>query len=163
MTNWTRAYARNWTEYRALPECVEVDFHWSDTGPREIPYWEAMDQVRQFAFDTIRAAHASGFRYVLMTHGQSTSRPGNTTARSVIRGLIKSKDATPFVNRRACIQHESVFVVALKPNPKPVMRCPMCSENNADARRAGRSGATGYFECRGCRAVFHWKDAGRGE
>ena len=46
----------NWVEYRELPNCVEVDFHWSDTGRREIPYWEAMEQVEEAAFEATRNA-----------------------------------------------------------------------------------------------------------
>jgi hypothetical protein len=108
----------NWTEFRRLPNLVEVDFHWSDGGPREVAYWEAMDKVYRVALESIRNAHADGGSYVLMTHGSSTSQGWNReTARSVIRGLMRSKEATPYIVRSQCIQHPSCFVAAIRPKP----------------------------------------------
>jgi hypothetical protein len=105
----------DWKEYRQLPELVEVDLHHSERGPRQIPYYEAMDEVWGRCHGAIRDAHEQGKKYVLFTHGWSTSRPGRTTARSQVRGLMRSKEATPYVDRKRCIQHESVFVAAIKP------------------------------------------------
>jgi len=104
----------SWTQYRKLPSVVEVDFHWSEHGPRELPYWEAMGQVHQTALESLKAAQESGNRYVLFRHGWSTSRLGKTTARSEVRSLMRSPEATPYIIRRECIQHDSVFVAAIK-------------------------------------------------
>lgn len=105
----------DWTRFRALPDLDQVDFHLSERGPREIPYDEAMGEVHDAALRALRAAQARGRKYVLFTHGHSTSRPGTTTARSVVRGLMRSGEATPHIVRRECIQHEAVFVAAIRP------------------------------------------------
>ena len=106
-----------WTQYLSLPGLREVDFHWSDfrRDPREKSYDEAMDEVYEFALTALKEAFEDdSTHYVLLTHGKSTSRPGNMTARSVIRGLMRSAEATPYIDRKRCIQHESVFVAALR-------------------------------------------------
>ncbi len=103
----------NWTDLRrALKNYIEVDFH--HDAPREIPYWEAMEDVRRTALQALKDAHVNGNDYVLFLHGASTSRLGATTARSQVRGLIRSKDATPYVVRSQCLQHETVFVAAIR-------------------------------------------------
>ena len=107
----------NWTRYRKLPSVVEVDFHFAGAGrtPGMFGYWDAMAQVRQTALESLKAAQEAGNGHVLFTHGSSTSRPGRTTARSEIRRLMRSPEATPYIIRRECIQHDSVFVAAMKP------------------------------------------------
>jgi hypothetical protein len=107
----------NWTEYRKLQPSVEVDLHYSEFGPREIHYWEAMGRLRNDALEALKDAHQRGIRFVIFRHGSSTSRPGKTTARSEVRNLMRSKDATPYIVRSECIQHESVFVAAIRQNP----------------------------------------------
>jgi hypothetical protein len=42
------------------------------------------------------------------------SRPGKTTARSVVRGFMRSKEATPFVVKVDCIQHNTVFIAKIR-------------------------------------------------
>jgi hypothetical protein len=74
--------AGNWVQYRQLPGLEELDFHYSEYGPREIPYWEAMSQVYAKALDALKSAFADGKKYLLIRHGWSTSRRGATTARS---------------------------------------------------------------------------------
>jgi len=107
----------NWTKYRQLSSLIEIDFHYSDFGPRTISYWEAMGNVYADTMEAIKQAHKEGIKYVMFRHGASTSGPFKTTARSIVRGLMRSKDATPYICRRECIQHETVFVAAIKPNP----------------------------------------------
>src|ERR1035437_9916430 len=51
----------------------------------------------------------------MFLHGWSTSRPGNTTSRSQVRKLMQSKESTPYIVRRDCIQHDTVFVAAIRP------------------------------------------------
>jgi len=53
-------------------------------------------------------------KHVLYMHGKSTSRNGKQTSRSVVREIMRGKAATPYIDRRCCIQHDSVFVAALK-------------------------------------------------
>jgi DNA-nicking Smr family endonuclease len=52
--------------------------------------------------------------HVMIIHGSSTSRRGKTTARSQVRGFMRSKDATPLIDHKECIQHNAVFVAKLK-------------------------------------------------
>jgi hypothetical protein len=107
----------DWTRYRELGDVLEVDFHYSQDGPRMVRYHEAMGDVYDAALEALRTAYASGKQYVLFTHGSSTARPGHTTARSQIRRLLRSKEATPFVHKSRSIQHHSVFVAAIRDNP----------------------------------------------
>lgn len=109
-----------WDQYRSLPGLMEVDFHFANSGSnkgRRISYHDRMGNVYQLAIDALRQAYSKGYQYVMFTHGYSTSRRGNTTSRSVIRGLIRSKEATPYILRSKCIQHNSVFVAAIRHNP----------------------------------------------
>lgn len=108
---------RNWIEYRELPDLWEYDFHRSDKQAY-FDHWELMEQVYDETLKVLKVAQAKGYQHVLFTHGWSTSRPGATTTRSQIRKLMKSKDATPYIIRKNCIQHESVFVAAIKPKTK---------------------------------------------
>lgn len=103
----------SWTDYRGLPNLTEVDFHWS--GRMSGSYWENMQEVYETALDAIRSAQDGGISYVMLRHGSSTSGPGKTTSRSVIRGLMRSPEATPFIVRSRCIQHPTVFVAAIRP------------------------------------------------
>jgi len=105
---------RNWTDYRKLPGLLEIDFHFSG---QEITtsYYERMDDVWHMALNAIIKAQKEGKDHVLFTHGCSTSRNGATTSRSQIRKLMRSKIATPFILRSQCIQHETVFVVVIRP------------------------------------------------
>ena len=75
--------------------------------PSDHPAW-------QKAFEALKDAYQQGLSYVIFTHGHSTSRPGQTTARSQIRKLMRSKSATPYMIRSESIQHESVFVAAIR-------------------------------------------------
>ena len=106
-----------WVQYRALNP-VEVDFHY---GPQyHLPYHEhepfesRMDRAHGEALDALKNAQASGVGWVLFTHGASTSAPGKRSARSVVRGLMRSPAATPYVVRKDCIQHETVFVAKIR-------------------------------------------------
>ena len=105
----------NWTQYRELPSLSEVNFHFSEYGRREEPYENVMADVRDAALAALIEAQEDGDEYVLFIHGSSTSRPSNTTARSQIRKLMRSKESTPYICRRKCIQHTTVFVAAIRP------------------------------------------------
>jgi hypothetical protein len=94
---------------------VEVDFHWSgqeDAGT----YMEHMAEVEVVALNALVEAHGAGAQYLLLTHGASTSEGWKqSTSRSVIRGLMRSPKATPYIDRARCIQHATVFVAAIRP------------------------------------------------
>ena len=104
----------DWTQFRALGTFQEVDFHDSDLG---LQYWERMEYVWDTAREALQDAYAQGLEYVIFTHGWSTSQLGKTTSRSQVRKLMRSKEATPYIIRRECIQHRSVFVAAIRPLP----------------------------------------------
>lgn len=106
-----------WTQYRArfnLSESDEIDLH---RGKRRIgeSYEEVMAGVTDIVVASLNEAQRNGRSYVMFVHGWSTSGPGKTTARSQVRSFMRSKDATPLIERSECIQHETVFVVKLKP------------------------------------------------
>jgi hypothetical protein len=107
--------SKDWTEYRNLPDLMEVDFHWANETSAG-SYYDNMLNVLRDALDSLKWAHENDMQYVLFTHGKSTSRPGNTTSRSQIRKLMRSKEATPYITRSACIQQDSVFLAAIKPS-----------------------------------------------
>ena len=105
----------DWVKYRELPNSQEVDLHDSERGPRDIPYWESMEIVYRKVLAELKTAQRKGIQFVIFTHGSSTSRQGQTTARSQVRKLMRSPDATPYIIRKECIQHNSVFVSAIRP------------------------------------------------
>ena len=78
------------------------------------PYYEIMQDNAKATIDAWRRAQADGASYVLFKHGSSTSRRGKTTTRSVVRGIMRSPDATPYIIRSKCIQHYSVFLAAIR-------------------------------------------------
>ncbi|MFZ2854343.1 MAG: hypothetical protein WAZ34_09570 [Rhodocyclaceae bacterium] len=106
----------DWVRFRELPNLMECDLHWAGETPTGA-YWEHMETVWRVALESLRAAQAQGKQFVLFTHGWSTSHAGKTTSRSQIRKLMVSKHATPFILRSQCIQHNSVFVAAIRPQP----------------------------------------------
>jgi hypothetical protein len=80
----------DWTKYRG-DGVREVDFHRSNTSSgyrATFDYREAMADVERDTLDALRSAHAEGVATLLFTHGSSTSRPGKTTSRSVVRSLM---------------------------------------------------------------------------
>jgi hypothetical protein len=78
---------------------------------------ERMGLVEREVMKALQDAQQQGVRYVLFVHGSSTSRPGKTTARSVVRQLMRSKDATPYIRRKECIQHETAFLASIRQRP----------------------------------------------
>ena len=104
---------RDWKEYRKLDGRVrEFDCH---LGPDHGKgYHELMEYFYDEVLKVLKDEYNTGGCWVLITHGWSTSRKGATTARSQVRKLMRGKDATPFIDRKRCIQHDSVFVVAIK-------------------------------------------------
>ncbi|MGY4713052.1 hypothetical protein ACXDF8_26495 [Mycolicibacterium sp. CBM1] len=95
---------------------TEVDFHRTGQDGEWTPYEHRMQQVYDDALAALRDAQESGVPHVLFRHGWSTSEGWKTTtSRSVVRGLMRSPAATPYIVRSKCIQHYSVFVAAIRP------------------------------------------------
>ena len=105
---------RDWVEYRKLPDLMECDFHRSGNDSLGNFYLN-MDSVYNDALNLLKTAQEQGKKFILLTHGWSTSGRGRISSRSQIRKLMRSKVATPYIERGACIQHPSVFVVAVRP------------------------------------------------
>jgi hypothetical protein len=108
----------DWKRFRALEEGMpEVDFHpdsWGEDAGEFTDFHSKMSMVFDRALEGLQQAQLAGNKYVLFTHGRSTSRSGRTSARSVVRQLMRSKEATPYLIRKDCIQHESVFVACIR-------------------------------------------------
>lgn len=105
----------DWKPYRTrfgLTGVDELDLHFGRR--REGSYCDAMADVEARLLEALRRQYERCRPYLLILHGWSTSRPTATTARSVVRGVMRSPAATPFINRPRCIQHESVFVAAIR-------------------------------------------------
>jgi hypothetical protein len=92
----------------------EIDLHF---GPRDksIRYHVVMDEITTIVEAGLKAAQQKGRPYLMFIHGRSTSRRGKKTARSMVRGFMRSKAATPLIERRHCIQHVTVFVAKVRP------------------------------------------------
>jgi hypothetical protein len=107
----------NWTDYRArfnLSKDDEVDLHLGRRDPRVASYDDVMGDAAERVMDSLRKAQENGRPHLMFEHGWSTSRPGATLAGSIVRGIMRSKEATPFIVRVQCIRHEAVFVAAIK-------------------------------------------------
>ncbi|MGE3251436.1 MAG: hypothetical protein AB7L26_14460 [Hyphomonadaceae bacterium] len=106
-----KVFVGDWTTLRGAG-IQELDLH--DHGG-----WTPRDELMFQAYDDVLCAliesRSRGMSALLIQHGGRTSRRGKTTKRSVVRGLMRSKAATPHIIRSACVQHETVFLAALKP------------------------------------------------
>jgi hypothetical protein len=95
-------------------ETRTIDFHYGRRPP-ELPYMEAMANVYTEALAAIRLAYEEGAPFLLIVHGYSTSRAFHVTARSMVRRLMRSKEVTPYVDRRRSVREQGRLLVALKP------------------------------------------------
>ena len=116
-----------WRQYRSrfgLTECDEIDLHFGKRDRTRLSFAEAMAEVVTIVIAKLEQARLNGRPYVMIIHGRSTSRRGKTTARSQVRNFMRSKDATPLIDRKGCIQHDTVFVARLKEPRTPVTNPP---------------------------------------
>lgn len=104
----------NWVNFRSLSP-REIDLHYGRSDG-SVPYWERMAKNRQIVIDALEAGQRDNVEWVLFRHGASTSRLGATTTRSVVRGVMRSSDATPYIIRKECIQHETIFLARIRQN-----------------------------------------------
>lgn len=107
---WKKAEG-DWTRFRELPGVVEVDLHWSDAehvGQTQ----EFFSRVKYEVLVALKEAQQEGHRYVIFRHGAGFGYVG---ARTVVRGVMEKKEATPYIIRRDCIQHPEAFVAAVRP------------------------------------------------
>jgi hypothetical protein len=118
-----KSYNGNWTDLRTMfPGAIEVDYHRDASSPDGLSYNDRMAQTRSGAIELLHQAWEHGAPAVMFRHGRSTSRRGATTHRSQIRAAMRSKEATPFLLRSQCVQHDSVFVAVIRPRPDRIAR-----------------------------------------
>jgi hypothetical protein len=106
-----------WRQYRSqlnLSESDEVHLHFGKRDPSSMSFQEAMAGVTDIVVASLKEARHKRRPYVMFIHGSSTSRRGKTTARSQVRNFMRSKYATPWIERSGSIQHETVFVAKVK-------------------------------------------------
>jgi hypothetical protein len=102
----------DWKNLKDMSAMI-VDLHFGRGEPGQ--FSNNMAEVADIVMQEIKAAQAKGCAYVTFMHGYSTSKPGETTARSIVRGIMRSKESTPFVIKSQSMQHNSVFVAAIRP------------------------------------------------
>jgi hypothetical protein len=119
MTKKFRQGWGHWERYRSdlgLTRSDEVDLHFGKRDPSRMTYKQAMAGVTALVVASLEQARRNGRPYLVFIHGSSTSRRGKTTARSQVRNFMRSKEATPLIDRSGCIQHGTVFIAKLKPD-----------------------------------------------
>ena len=104
----------DWVSLRKLGP-VEVDLHQGRRDPTRKSYDEAMGDTAELVRNELRKAHESGAEYVMFMHGRSTSMGWRgTTARSVVREVMRSREATPYIVRSECLQGDTVFLARIR-------------------------------------------------
>lgn len=112
---------RDWTEFRKLvPAPMEFDYHPQRGVEDGLSFRERMGAIHGDTIEALRNAQANQEKWLMFVHGRSTSRPGRTSFRSQIRACMRSRDATPYIIRKDCIQHETVFLAAIRPKSAPI-------------------------------------------
>jgi broad specificity phosphatase PhoE len=107
----------NWVDYRkrlGLSADDEVDLHFGSRDPG-VSYYDVMADVERLVEERLRKAQENERPYLMVVHGRSTSRPGQSTARSVVRRFMRSREATPFIVKAHSIQHPTVFIAKIRP------------------------------------------------
>ena len=77
-------------------------------------YWDLMAEAYQLALDGLKEAQKQEVDWLILKHGSSTSGPGKTTIRSMVRTLMRGKDSSPYIIKNRSIQHYSVFVACIR-------------------------------------------------
>lgn len=101
----------DWTILKDMGNMQHVDFN----GLEGKNYYEKMTRVHAIVMQALKDAQAEGVDYVMFIHGYSSSEPIIGSARSIVRSIMSSREATPFINKKKSIQHSSVFIAAIKP------------------------------------------------
>jgi hypothetical protein len=103
----------DWTWYRK-PGVKEIDLHFGRRDRWSKSYEEAMAEITRLVETELREAQREGRPEVIFIHGSRTSRPGKTTARSQVRGFMRSSAATPLIERTHCVQHNTIFLAKVR-------------------------------------------------
>jgi len=105
----------DWDFLKYLGKIYYVDFYL----PEGKSFYEKMEQSHRIVINSLKYAQDQGYDYVLFNYGASTSRPVLGSPRSAVRSIMRSKEAAPYTIKKKSIQHESVFLVAIKPKIVP--------------------------------------------
>jgi hypothetical protein len=89
---------------------LHVDFHRAGTLPG-VGHAAKMRAAYDEALAALRSAYERGLSWVVFTHGRSTSGRGKISCRSVIRGLLRSPEATPYIVRSRIIANPAITAV----------------------------------------------------
>jgi hypothetical protein len=106
----------DWTQFRSMLNLApgdEINLHFGKRD-RSTFYEDAMAEITAIVERGLCEARQQGRSYVMFVHGNSTSRRGQTTARSQVRHFMRSKAATPLIERKHCIEHATVFVARVR-------------------------------------------------
>jgi hypothetical protein len=129
----------DWKELRAkfglTPE-DEVDLHFGRRDPHT-PYDNVMADVETLVERSLIEAQKAGRPYLMFIHGSSTSRPGKTSARSVVRQFMRSKAATPLIEWSGCIQHRTIFLAKIRLPKQPSKATKSEAAQVCNARQGG--------------------------
>jgi hypothetical protein len=107
----------DWKAYRqslGLLPSDELDLHFGRRDRNAI-YDNVMAEVECKVKNALVSAQQADRPYFMFIHGHSTSRPGRTTARSVVRRFMRSPEATPLILKSGCIQHHTVYIAKIRP------------------------------------------------
>ena len=108
----------DWKEYEKLGTFLSIDFHPPNSREEKLadmmPFYERMELVTARSIEALKEAYEQNIEYVIFRHGWSTSGIGKTSARSKVRAAMRSPEATPYIVRSKCIQHNSVFVAKIR-------------------------------------------------
>jgi hypothetical protein len=112
----SKAFQKGWGDWKRYrrPDCREVDLHFGKRDPQAKSFAQVMAEVTELVERTLREAQRDGCSYVMFRHGRSTSRRGKVTARSQVRGFMRSPKATPLIQRNHCIQHQTIFLAKVR-------------------------------------------------
>jgi hypothetical protein len=104
----------DWAQYIS-DDVAKVDFHFGRRDRYKHIYGDCMAEVHHLALQSLQKAQKNGDRWVMLMHGYSTSRPFMTTARTIVRGLMRSSESTPYIIKSQSIQFDAVFLTAIRP------------------------------------------------
>lgn len=68
---------------------------------------------------TLAKAQRDGLDFLIFAHGLPAQDPGRQSESSLIRAVMRSRDATPYIRSGECLRHPSAFVAAIRPAPPP--------------------------------------------
>jgi len=112
----TTTHNGNWTDLRnefGLTRDDEIDLHFGRRDPH-VRYDDVMADVARLVESKLIEAQKNKRPYLLFVHGRSTSRSGKISARSIVRAFMRSKKASPLIERAGCIQHETVYLAKIR-------------------------------------------------